>query len=399
LKLIQLESCVVLYGVALLGQVPLPVSEHAGQHAFFRFTTAILDAPETRTSLPCDVRQLRPQLGYDLSFHTGYEVDIRLSDLAGNGDILTTVFRVTPNTNTNTPVYFQQKWTVPAISAVADGKATLDGAFRVGPGEYQVDWLIRDQSERICSAHWRVSAHIPRVDSQSATVLAPSSVAPVSSDIEVAQQGYKVNGDRLFTLAIFLHVATQERGASVLSSEEKQTLLDILRSIGRESRIGKFALLAYSLEDSQILYRQDPAAQIDLSALGDALNSESVGTVTLDKLIAEDIGAPLLVALAREEILPQKADALIFLGPNAMQKTELGRDLLTQLVTADRPVFYLSYDPLHVLDFGHDWIGALVKHWRGYRFNIRRPTDLLSAWSKIMSFIEQENTQRLTANR
>jgi hypothetical protein len=61
--------------------------------------------------------------------------------------------------------------------------------------------------------------------------------------------------------------------------------------------------------------------------------------------------------------------------------------LLKQLGDAGCPVFYLKYDPDPSLDSGSDLIRSAVNHWRGGEFSIRRPLDLVSAWSKIMSRI------------
>ena len=58
---------------------------------------AVLEAQEVRKDLPCTVTPIKPVLGFDLKFHSGYEVSIPLKELAGSENQLTMVFRVIPD--------------------------------------------------------------------------------------------------------------------------------------------------------------------------------------------------------------------------------------------------------------------------------------------------------------
>ena len=57
---------------------------------------AILETQEPRKDLPCTVTPIKPVVGFDLHFHSGYEVEVPLKELAGRDDLLTMLFRVTP---------------------------------------------------------------------------------------------------------------------------------------------------------------------------------------------------------------------------------------------------------------------------------------------------------------
>src|SRR5713226_763760 len=81
----------------------------------FNTDAAILEAQEPRKDLPCGVNQIKPQLGFDMKFHAGYEVSVPLRELSGSEDLLTTIFRVTPENRPDEPVYFSQRTTVPSI--------------------------------------------------------------------------------------------------------------------------------------------------------------------------------------------------------------------------------------------------------------------------------------------
>jgi hypothetical protein len=132
-----------------------------GQRQLLPSDAMVLDIRGERTSVRCKVRLLSPKLGFDLGFHVGYQTDIQLRDFIGEGDLRTVLFPVIPDNNVNAAVYFRQKWQVPVIPEDAKGVVTLEGNFIVGPGDYRVDWLIRDRRDRACSAYWRISARLP----------------------------------------------------------------------------------------------------------------------------------------------------------------------------------------------------------------------------------------------
>src|SRR6266702_3566436 len=58
---------------------------------------AVLEAQDVRKDLPCNVTPSKPVLGFDLRFHAGYDVNVPLKELAGSDNLLTMVFRVTPD--------------------------------------------------------------------------------------------------------------------------------------------------------------------------------------------------------------------------------------------------------------------------------------------------------------
>ena len=76
----------------------MPASGPGGAVRLFTSDAAILEARDTRKDLPCTVTPVKAQLGFDLKFHSGYEVSVPLKELAGSENQLTMVFKVTPET-------------------------------------------------------------------------------------------------------------------------------------------------------------------------------------------------------------------------------------------------------------------------------------------------------------
>src|SRR5512146_2126379 len=116
-------SCgLFILGSGVLGaQELMPVSGPGGGVRLFSSDAAVLEAREVRKDLPCTVTQIKPQLGFDLKFHSGYEVSFPLKELAGSENTLTMVFKVTPDDKPDEPVYFSQRVNVPAIDENAGG--------------------------------------------------------------------------------------------------------------------------------------------------------------------------------------------------------------------------------------------------------------------------------------
>src|SRR2546430_1348915 len=157
----SLSSIALVITTSLPGQSLMEGSGPSGLVRIFNTDSAILEAKEPRKDLPCTVSQVKPQLGFDMKFHAGYEVSIPLKDLAGSDDLLTTIFRVTPENGKDDPVYFSQRISVPSIEPDAHGNAYLQGYFDLGEGKYSVDFLIRDRTERVCSSYWETDASLP----------------------------------------------------------------------------------------------------------------------------------------------------------------------------------------------------------------------------------------------
>src|SRR5271169_2646243 len=97
---------------AVTAQVPLGSGTAV---RIFNTDQAVLEAGDARKDLPCTVTPDKPLLGFDLKFHAGYTVVVPLKELAGSENMLTILFRVTPDNRKDEPLYFTQHVRVPSI--------------------------------------------------------------------------------------------------------------------------------------------------------------------------------------------------------------------------------------------------------------------------------------------
>ena len=122
-----LAGVLLLTSGVLSAQDLMPAASPGGMVRLFTTDAAILESQEARKDLPCTVTPSKPVLGFDLKFHTGYEVNVPLKELAGSENLLTMIFRVSPDGHPDDPIYFSQRVGVPAIEDDEHGPAYLQG--------------------------------------------------------------------------------------------------------------------------------------------------------------------------------------------------------------------------------------------------------------------------------
>ncbi len=366
----------------------------------FSSDAAVLEAQEKRTDLPCVVTPVKPSLGFDLKFHAGYDISVPLKELAGEENLLTMVFRVTPENQPDDPVYFSQRTTVPQIDADAHGDAYLSGAFDVGEGKYHISWLMRDRAERVCSSNWDTEASLPTKDRQMTLDIAPGAVE--AADSEPFKQEPPVEREAHeppLNVKVIVNFAPQDSSSATLQPLDTNALVSILRNIAREPRIGKFSLVAFNMQEQRVLYRQQEESQIDFPALGQALKTLNLGTVDLRLLSQKHGDTEFLTDLITREMKsdPDQPDAVIIAGPKVMLDDSVPQDALKQIGEIKCPVFYMNYNLNPQANPWRDAIGSAVRTLKGAEFTISRPRDLFFAWTEIMGRIVKSKFGRTVA--
>jgi hypothetical protein len=332
-----------------------------------------------------------PVLGFDLHFHAGYEVSMPLRELSGGQDLLSILFRVTPESRPGEPVHFTQKIRVPKIEEDARGAAYLQGTFDLGEGRYKVDWLMRDRGGRVCSSFWEANAHLEGKDSGIALSIEPSVVRPAQLEQFTEEPPVIRTKDASLNVKVLVNFAPQSEHAATLQPLDTSALVSILRTISRETRIGKFSVVAFNLHEQRVLYKQSNADRIDFPALGESLDSLELGTVDLARLSDKDGETRFLADLMHQELGDEvKPDALIVAGPKAMLRRNISEDDLASLGQLEYPIYYMNYN-LNPFDMPwRDTIGTAVKHLNGREYTITQPRDLWRAVTEMVSKITED---------
>jgi hypothetical protein len=389
-------------------QAPAQILIHgSGPHQranIFNTDLAVLESGEQRKDLPCTVTPTKPILGFDLKFHSGYQVTVPLKELSGNENALSIVFRVAPDSRPDEPVYFVQHLRVPPIQEDARGDAYLQGGFDVGEGSYHIDWLMRDRTERVCSSNWDSEAALAAKDRTMSLAIAPEAIQRADGEefkeeppVRRASADPALPGEPLLNVKVLVNFAPQNSLSAALQPLDTTALVSILRTISRDPRIGKFSVVAFNMQEQKVIYRQEDASRIDFPALGTALTTLNLGTVDLKRLGDKHGDTDFLTSLVRKEmsVAPRDhPDAVVFAGPKILLDTNPPEEALKDASDVDFPVFYMNYNLNPQAVPWKDAISHTVHFFRGYEYTISRPRDLWFAVSEMVSKIVKSRNGR-----
>jgi hypothetical protein len=357
-----------------------------GQPVILTTDLAVLTSPDNRDDLPCKVTWEKPTMAFDLRLHTTYRVEMPLKGLAGDGNQVRILVRVTPEATPDQPIYLKDKFSVPPIEEDAKGEAYVGGAFALGPGRYTVDWLMRDRRERVCSAHWQLEAKQDDDYQGVDLAIAPNAVEPRPEDPFREVPPVDRNGDSPLHVKLLVNFAPTDPRQALLKNRDVQAITSILRSIAREPKIGAFSMVAFNMQERKVIYRQDEASYIDFPALGQAVDGMSLGTVDLQLLKDPQGDTKFLASLLTEHLgsQPQRVDAIIIVGPKVMLDDKVPEETLKQAGTASAPVFYFNYNADPRKNPWRDTIATALKAYKGLAYSITLPRDLGSALNDMM---------------
>jgi hypothetical protein len=359
----------------------------------------ILESGEERKDLPCTVTQHKPELGFDLRFHSGYEVTMPLRELAGSGEVLTILFRVAALNDPAHGVYFVQHYRVPAIEDDAKGEALLQGVVDLGEGKYHLQWLMRDRAERICSSEWDIEAALPPKDKPMRLFIGPHQVAEALTEpfVNEASRSSREPVDTL-ALKLLVNFAPQNELSSALQRSDTDALVSILKAIERDPHVARVSLVAFNIEESRVIYRQEAADQIDFPALGKALKTIKLGTVNVANLAARHGQTQFLEDLIQTEVgTASHPDAVIFAGPKAMLDADVPQDDLRRIGDIECPVFYVNYNLNPQAVPWKDSISHAIRAFKGTEYTISRPRDLWLSTTEMVNRIVRNKHEHAVA--
>jgi len=382
------------------GQTVIRASQPGEPVTLMPSDMAVLEAQVGRKDLPCTVTPRKTALGFDLRFHGGFDVTVPLSELEGGESTLTTVFRVYPEGDKDHAVFFSQHIRVPEIEEDAKGEAFLQGGFDLGEGSYHVDWLMRDRQERLCSESWNTEAELVPKDKAMALFIGPKDIQqaqfePFQDDPVI----HRTSPDPAVNVKLLVNFAPQTKDAASLPPMDVAALVSILKAIEHDPRVGRVSLVAFNMQEHRVIYRQESADKINFPALGHALQSMKLGTVTVDNLGEKHGDTEFLSSLiGKEFVFDSHPDAVVFAGPKAMLDADVPQDDLRRIGEIECPVFYMNYNPNPQSVPWKDSISHAVRFFKGTEYTISRPRDLWFATSEMLTRVARFKRLRAEAS-
>ena len=339
----------------------------------------------------CRTRAFRPFLGFQFRFLAGYFIEIPVRDLAGPPNELVISVTVRPiSVEGAEPVSFDREFQSQAIPN-RRGTIEMSGSLALGEGKYDIQWQLRDRFGRFCSESWTLEAKLKKKDRGVPLVLGPGEVAP--SAVFLFRKEISVRGgpaDKKLRVKLLVSMDVRRRRQVTIRLWQYSRLVAILRSLSRNPSLIEFSLVAFSLEDQQILYEQDYSDSINFPALGEGLGDLTPATVTFDQL-GKTKEQEFLANLLAEEVGGDKtADAYVFVGSDMRFGKKVPKETLAPLANPGAPVFYLN--PTR-----YPWRGMLgnaVRTLQGTEYKIRQPREVANAVEKMVASISPRRRPR-----
>ena len=360
---------------------------------FHSSDNAILSGDENRVDIGCSVEPQSPRLGFDLKYTAGYIVKVPAAAVSPSGERLRVLFRVRSLDGGNSePVYFRQVFDLAPNVADGGGTAVFPGRYVVGPGRYEVDWLMRNLQGRVCSAHWRTRAPTPGHTGRLAAAATANLIAPHREDTFGAEPPVL----RSSGLGAGLHVellvnlAPLDRDRFRLDPYEIDSVMGMLRSLHREPSIGLFSLTIFHTYDRQIVYSTAQQTHLDFEAIGEAIEAMPVGVVDVDAL-ADAEGDKLFLAEVLSGALGPgggSRDAVVVLGPKVDREARLEENMLAA-AEASAPLFQFAYNRN---PRSYPWPGAIESALRPYGltlYSVTSPRDFSRALEGLLGAIDE----------
>lgn len=359
-----------------------PNSEHGREavSAFEKFVSSKSNQP-----LMCSVMPFPPTLSYDLRVWTGYQFFFPAWQLeAGKPALLLNVFRVTPvKPKPGEPVWFHRHWNLPAFSpeALKNRKVELEagGGFLVGSGEFQVDWLLVDDRDRICRKTWKFNSNPPLREQLGLTP------GLVDDDSRVsAWPGPKAAAGapgKRATILVNVYPTFRRRYLSRLSWWDRRLLTTAITTTVDRAGFASARVVLFDLERRRVLFEDNEFGPAGYRRLLGRLGEADFATIDYSVLREGQTEFEFLRSLIETEGSQQRvSDAVVFVTP-AWREGQRKSRLPDALWEAVPRLFCIALSPRN------NWVAGsvvdFVKAGKGQILSVFAPQDLARATEKI----------------
>jgi len=352
----------------------------------------VLDSPPPN-SLKCGVERWSPRLDFAFRFVTGYVIRCRLSQFEGRKAVVESYEQITPEGQP--PILFASAHNVPEPPAEAKESSKpsfsrskleigLSGAFGLGEGSYRFEVLLRDDLHRTYAKHWRLQVAASHSERGVALALKPLTVESEE------ERSWRVVSSQTegVRLTILVDAAPIFPYQTSLRAWDRAFLLESVYSVLRHAPHRSVHLVAFNLDQQQEIFRCDQFDDAAFEALSGALKQLELSSISV-KALKKRNSPEFLVSLANQELAAERADAIVFLGPNTRTDTHMAAVALTEKKATSPPMFYFEYYPWVGAQFP-DSVARLVKAASGKVFPIYTPAQFDQSIDKMLDQLKPE---------
>ena len=339
---------IILVSIAAWGQVLVSPDRTAKIAGYF-------EAQQDDKLLRCEVRPIPPHLNFSFRFQAGYVVRVPLNQYPGAGHSWTILTRIVPEGGQ--PVYLASRMRLPTIPKT---KAAHDfgGVYAIGEGRYAVDWMMFDDSDRVCRKSWRVDARLDSKERDLNLGIAPATVSDVSFRRWSSGPGEGTGVRPLRRLTVLLHAAPLAPQSTRLRAYDRVILLSALSSLLESLPTQAVRLVIFNLDQQRELFREDPLTPDMFDRVAQSMNLE-LGLVDYRVLQNRRGHIDLLADLINREVqAADPPDAVVVLGPATRYYDKVPEAIIEAGDRSTTRFFYLQYSP--PWKRGAEWPDSIV---------------------------------------
>ena len=345
--------------------------------------TQYFEASKDDKPLHCEVIPIQPRLNFSFRFQAGYIFRVPMKQFAGSGHMWGVIARVTPSAGA-TPAMLGEQYRLPRVPSTKL-VAEMGGAFWVGEGAYNVEWVLFDESGRICRKKWKIDAKLSASERGIEPGMPPNTVAQVSFRRWSAQDR-DADIPVLGRLTVLLHAAPLFPRATRLRAQDRLTLLGSLASLLESVPARSVRLVIFNLDQQKEIYRRDSFVPEAFDEAARSLGSLQLQLIDYSVLKKPSGHINLLADLMNAELsASDPSDAVIFMGPATRYLDKIPRVIFEERASEPQ-FFYLQYKPnLRARAELSDSIELAVKKVHGKKLEVRTPDDFAHAIRQVES--------------
>jgi hypothetical protein len=381
-KAVRFFLIVTLAYSAAIAQDLIDPAKHAAFAGYF-------DAHKDDRPLRCEVIAIRPALNFSFRFQAGYVFRVPMNQYQGPGHRWNVLTRVTRQGG-GAPSILGAEYRLPRVPKTK-AVAELGGFFLVGEGSYTVDWMLYDESDRVCRKQWKIEAKLNSDERQVNSGIAPGTVAQVSFRRWSAQE--TADAPVLDRLTIFLHAAPLFPRLTRMRVQDRLTLLSSLASLLESVPARAVRLVIFNLDQQKELFHDDAFTPEAFQHAAQAMSTLQLQLVDYHVLANQRGHLDMLTDLVNQELnAPEPSSAVIFLGPAGRYLDKAPKIAVDEHSGERTRFFYLQYKPyVRATSESPDSIEMAVRKVHGRKLVIRTPEDFAKSIKQVESQILARN--------
>lgn len=375
----------VMLAISASAQVPI---DDAG----LGLVNRLMDAGAS--SLKCNLDKRTPVMDFAFRFDARYLLACPIIQFEP-GSMFSVYLRITPEAGR--PVILGESYQVHSVPAELSARmrrsdlqkmeVQASGSFALGEGNYSVELVVADSTERTFYRRWTLQATRKGHERDIPMTLKPNTVLPT---MLVPWNNNAAAKDSGLRLTVLLHAVPMNPSSARLYAWDRIFLLETLFSLLRETPYKSIRLIAFNLDQQKELFHDEQFGVRSMTKLEQSLQDAETATVSYRALQRKG-WSDLLTKLTQDELkTPNPSDAVIFLGPSSRFEDRIPKETLSTLENDGRPFFYFEYYPwfLKGREFP-DAIHYLTKDLHGTVYPIHTAPELAVSIHKMLSQLKQ----------